>query len=165
MSEKVYTRAELEGFVAGDTAEGRKKLVSILRDELGWKIAEVVKLTQASQRIDAILAAQKEKGGKAAAPKKGAVPSSKPAATVGRPKKAVEPEPEEEEVEETPAPESGSDFSAALEALAEINQKLDAILEEAVATKAEAAAASLLARHACICAGAEESDLDELLGN
>jgi hypothetical protein len=173
-----YTKAELEGWVASQNPEDRKKVVNILKDEFGTdslKMSDIVRL-QPPDRVAKVLELQAKKGGKPSAAKPGATKAAPGAAAkpgvgkkaaVKQPDPEPDPEVEEEQTEEETVGGGGAsleDIQAAVaEALAPLSEALAAIQETLAETGAAAMRAEIMAKQAALAGGFSEEDLDALV--
>lgn len=169
-----YTKAELEGWVASQNPEDRKKVVNILKDEFGedsLKMSDIVRL-QPPDRVAKVLELQaKRGGGKAGGAKPGATkaaPTTTAKPGVGK-KAAVrqpepEPEPEQEQDEAVAGGASLEEIQAAVEAAVAPLAELLAAIQESLAEAAGAAMrAEIMAKQAALAGGFSEEDLDALV--
>lgn len=168
----MYSKADLEGWVASQNPEERKKVVNILKDDFGMKMSDIVRL-QPPDRVAKVLEFQAAKGGKAAAGKPAGAKAA--ASAAGKPsvgKKAAvkqpepEPEPEEEETEEQENAGGASleEAQAAMEAsLAPLLEVLTSIQEALPEILGAAQRAEIMAKQAALAGGFSEEDLDALV--
>jgi len=161
----MYSKADLEGWVASQNPEERKKVVNILKDDFGMKMSDIVRL-QPPERVAKVLEFQAAKGGKPAAGKPAGAKAAAPAAGkpgVGKKAAVKQPEPEEEveEQEEAAGGASLEEAQAAMEAaLAPLLEVLTAIQETLGEVSAAATRAEIMAKQAALAGGFSEEDLD-----